>query len=175
MSTFILYIQENFAERKIETNKSAGVGIKSDLVVVKEEIEARRQEKHKNHVLSGRELAPIEVIHFIVINLPENLVAVFGAERFQLIYGIEIEQEFVDVTEVVRNSARQDDRFIATDKLVLFNRLNALDIFKTRQVWRVADDANNFGYCTVKFFSVNVFVTSVRRVVTAGKIYGGNA
>ena len=47
-------ILENFLERKIEVNKSASRRIKSDLVVVKEEIEARRYEKHKNHVLSMR-------------------------------------------------------------------------------------------------------------------------
>ena len=56
------------------------------------------------------------------------MVAVFGTEGFQLFYGIEIQQEFVNFTEVSRNSARQDDRFIATDELALFNRLNTLDI-----------------------------------------------
>ena len=88
---FSIGILENFAERVIEVNECAGRRIKSEQLVVKEEIEARRQEKHKNHVLSGRELAPIEVINFIVINLPENLVAVFGSKGFQLIYGIEVE------------------------------------------------------------------------------------
>ena len=55
----IVGILENFAERNIEVNKSASRRIKSDLVVVKEEIEARRYEKHRNQVLSKRELAPI--------------------------------------------------------------------------------------------------------------------
>lgn len=39
---FSIRILENFAERKIEVNKSASRRIKSDLFVVKEEIEARR-------------------------------------------------------------------------------------------------------------------------------------
>ena len=64
--------------------------------------------------------------------MPEDLVAVFGTEGFQLIYGIEIQQEFVNVTDVSRNSARQEDRIIATDELALFNRWNTLDIFKAR-------------------------------------------
>ena len=64
--------------------------------------------------------------------MPEDLVAIFGTEGFQLIYGIEIQQEFVNVTEVSRNSARQGDRIIATDELALFNRWNTLDIFKAR-------------------------------------------
>lgn len=51
---FSIRILENFAERKIEVNKSASRRIKSDLFVVKEEIEARRFERHKNHVLSMR-------------------------------------------------------------------------------------------------------------------------
>ena len=51
---FSIRILENFAERNIEVNESASRRIKSDLVVVKEEIEARRYEKHKNHVLSMR-------------------------------------------------------------------------------------------------------------------------
>ena len=87
------------------------------------------QEFPKRH-----QLALVEGSNFVVVDLPEDMVAVFGAERFQLIYGIEIEQEFVDVTEARRNAARQDDRFIARDKLGLFNRLNVLDIFKTGQM-----------------------------------------
>lgn len=51
---FSIRILENFAERKIEVNECASRRIKSDLVVIKEEIEARRFEKHKNHVLSMR-------------------------------------------------------------------------------------------------------------------------
>ena len=51
---FSIRILENFAERNIEVNESASRRIKSDLVVVKEEIEARRYERHKNQVLSRR-------------------------------------------------------------------------------------------------------------------------
>ena len=51
---FSIRILENFSERKIEVNKSASRRIKSKLLVVKQNIEARRYEKHKNHVLSRR-------------------------------------------------------------------------------------------------------------------------
>ena len=51
---FGIGILENFAERVIEVNESAGRRIKSEQIVVKEKIEARRFERHKNHVLSMR-------------------------------------------------------------------------------------------------------------------------
>ena len=107
---FSIRILENIAERKIEVNKSASRRIKSDLVVVKEEIEARRQEKHKNHVLSGKELALVEGNNFIVVNLPEDMVAVFGAERFEFVKRVEIEQGFVDVDKVVWQVMRMVER-----------------------------------------------------------------
>ena len=59
-------------------------------------------------------------------------------------------------------------------KLELFNRLNALDIFKKRQMRNVADDVNYLANCVVKFGAIDVLVERVCIVVSAGKIDGGN-
>ena len=45
----------------------------------------------KNHVLSRRELAPIEWSNFIVVNLPEDVIAKFSAEGFEFVKRVEIE------------------------------------------------------------------------------------
>ena len=49
-----VWILKNFSEGRVETNESAGRRVKSKLVVVKQNIEARRYESHKNQVLSRR-------------------------------------------------------------------------------------------------------------------------
>ncbi len=76
------------------------------MIVLKQDIEPRRFERHKKHDLSRRKLGTVEGNNFVVVNLPQDLIAVFSAEVFELIGRIEVEQVFVDVAEVGRNSAR---------------------------------------------------------------------
>ena len=124
--------------------------------------------------LKRHQLAPVEGSNFVVVDLPKYVVAEFNAERFEFIDRIEVKQVFVYVAEVSGDSARQAKCVVMVNNFVWFKMLELLNILETRQVCRVADDVDNFGDSAVKFGAVDVLVTSVSRVVTAGKIDGGN-
>lgn len=127
------------------------------------------QEFPKRH-----QLAPVEGSNFVVVDLPKYVVAEFSAERFEFIDRIEVKQVFVYVAEVSGDSARQAKSVVMVNNFVWFKLLELLNILETWQVCRVADDVDNFGDSAVKFGAVDVLVTIVSRVVTAGKIYGSN-
>lgn len=77
----------------------------------------------------------VERSDLIVINLPKNMVTKLFAERFKLVDGIEVEQEFVDVLKVGGNCARQGKRIVVSKDFARFGYgLNVLDVLKTRQV-----------------------------------------
>lgn len=52
----------------------------------------------------------IELSNFFIVNLPENLIAKFSAEGFEFVEGVEVEQGFVDVDELVGQVMRFVER-----------------------------------------------------------------
>ena len=101
-----VWILKNFSERVIEPNEGAGRRIKSKLVVFKQEIETRRFEIHKNHVLSS---ATVEGSELVVVDLPKKIVAQLGAKCFQFLNGIDVKQKFVYVLKLGGKFVRQEN------------------------------------------------------------------
>ena len=50
-----------------------------------------------------QQLETIEGSNFVVVNLPEKIVAQLGAKSFKFIKGIDVEQEFVNILKVGRD------------------------------------------------------------------------
>ena len=128
------------------------------MVVFKQEIETRRLERHKKHVLSRRQLTTIERSNFVVVNLPEKIVAQLGAKSFEFVNGIDVEQKFVYVLKFGGKFARQIKRIDATNGFAWFKVLNALDVLKMRQIGSVADDVDDLVDSGVEFSAIDVFV-----------------
>ena len=106
--------------------------------------------------------------------MPEKIVAQLGAKSFELINGIDAEQEFVYILKFCGKFARQIKRIDAANGFAWFKVLNALDVLKARQCGSVADDVDDLVDSVVKFSEVDILVKTVSVVIAAREINGGN-
>ena len=121
----------------------------------------------------------IERGNFVVVDLPEYLVAKLSTERFELIKRVVIEQSLIDVQKIVgqvmRSVVRRRQVITATNGVGNWHYTFSVVEFLQVVARRVGDNINDIVNHGVELGTVDVFVKSMSRVIATGKIDGSNA